>query len=323
MNRLPLLLAVLWVLCGPVEAMAQLNRAAAKVAQGVEEPAGKEDRKLQLLTESPEARQRRLEEAERAQAQAALEALQKQQQAQQLRQEALEDYRTHWVRVTLLRYVVHAEDDGLGGEGVDLYLGYMASEQVQALAIKLGGHTALPLDLPAAKPQWQPKAGGVHGTTQVLEGRQSTNGGSPRNTHQVNTILFEAPVDASGQAVRLNLYESDGTTEQVRRAYERAVVPSVQQAGIDVSGRDIASFFLVPFAPIAELVTMLNTDDTYGQWDLGIARAAGGGYQVQVGGDATPAQFAVPAGGSAETTLRFLDPQNDIEAIVRIESIAL
>src|SRR5687768_17615078 len=106
------------------------------------------------------------------------------------------------VRVTLARYVVHEEDDGFGGHGVDLYMGYLMSGAVS------GG-----------------------GTSPVMGGLTKNNGGQPRNTHEMQQALFTVPLPAAGKegefaVAKLHLIESDQSTGLIQQAFNSAVVPT-------------------------------------------------------------------------------------------------
>jgi hypothetical protein len=149
------------------------------------------------------------------------------------------------VRLTLARYVVHEEDDGLGGNGSDLYMGYLMSGAVS------GG-----------------------GATAVLGGLTKNNGGQPRNTHEANQALFTVPLPPAGEdgefaVARLHLIESDQTTGLIQQAFNAAVVPTFNAvAPPTLTQADLPIFYLVPFGPILRLLGESNTDDDYGHWDV-------------------------------------------------------
>jgi hypothetical protein len=201
------------------------------------------------------------------------------------------------VRVTLARYVVHEEDDGFGGHGVDLYMGYVMSGAVS------GG-----------------------GTTSVMGGLTKNNGGQPRNTHEMQQALFTVPVPAAGDegafaVARLHLIESDQSTGLIQQAFKSAVVPAFNTvAPPNLTQADLPIFYLVPMGFIVRLLAESNTDDDYGHWDLifwsqnGVVgcKAMGGTPECS----ANPSWCVITASSKTQIVLSYVDSQNDIDCVI-------
>jgi len=203
------------------------------------------------------------------------------------------------VRVTLTRYVVHEEDDGLSGNGVDLYMGYLMSS-----AVTRGG------------------------TTTVMGGLTKNNGGQPRNSHDVHSVLFSAPLPAKESAgdfavARLHLIESDQSTGLVQQAFNAAVLPNFSAvAPPNLTQADLPIFYLVPFGFIARLLAGSNTDDDYGHWDLIFAaqdnvitcKAFGGTPECHV----QPSWFVITPSSQTPVVLTYVDDDNDIDCVLSL-----
>jgi hypothetical protein len=201
------------------------------------------------------------------------------------------------VKLRLDRYVVHEEDDGALGKGVDLYIGYLAS----------GVFTS------------------KSGTTPVVGGLTKNNGGQPRNAHEVNQELFSIPLpDGAHVVARLNLIESDETTAQIRQAYASAQLPNFTVTGpVQISAADVHTFYAVPFGPIIKLLSGSNTDDDYGHWNLDISESGGvvSCSVVDMGAycHASPIRISIPVNGSASLSLKYVDGDNDIECVITLD----
>ncbi len=203
------------------------------------------------------------------------------------------------MRLTLARYVVHEEDDGPGGNGVDLYMGYLMSGAVS------GG-----------------------GTTSVVGGLTRSNGGQPRTSHDVQQALFTLPLPTAGEqgafaVARLHLIESDQSTGIVQQAFAAAVLPTFGAvAPPNLTEADLPIFYLVPFGPILRLLGASNTDDDYGHWDLtfwaqdGVigCKAAGGTAECH----ANPSWFVITPSSQTPLVLSYVDDDNDIDCVVNL-----
>jgi hypothetical protein len=201
------------------------------------------------------------------------------------------------VRVALARYVVHEEDDGFGGHGVDLYMGYLMSGAIS------GG-----------------------GTTPVMGGLTKNNGGQPRNTHQIQQTLFGVPVPTAGEegefaVAKLHLIESDQSTGLIQQAFNSAVVPEFKTvAPPHLTQADLPIFYLVPMGPIIRLLAGSNTDDDYGHWDLifwsqdGVVgcKAMGGTPECS----ANPSWCVITPSSKSQIVLSYVDSDNDIDCVI-------
>ncbi|MEO8366995.1 MAG: hypothetical protein ABI538_12380 [Pseudoxanthomonas sp.] len=226
---------------------------------------------------------------------------------------------TDQLRVTLLRYIVRKEDDGLGGHGVDLYIGYLASagkkESTTAFSTNFGADNI--------------NENGPHGTSQVAPSLTNGNGTDGSGRHEVNELLFDMEVGASPGVMRLNMIESDNTTPAIKKAYDDAKVPDFQKPSGPggVAAQDIGLFFAVPFAPIIKILQNANTDDDYGQWGLSIARV-GDSIECKVvdkGSKSLSKSATIKLGPeeTAELTLQYLDNDNDIDAVLELRRVPL
>ena len=203
------------------------------------------------------------------------------------------------VRLILSRYVVHEEDDGLGGNGSDLYVGYLLSGAV-----------------------------GQGGATSVRGGLTNSNGGNPRNTHDVQQALFTVPLPPAGQdgefaVARLYLIESDQTTGLIQQAFSQAVVPNFTAiAPPTITAADLPLFYLVPFAPIVKLLGQSNTDDDYGHWDLILFSQSGTvGFKAMGAtpeSSANPSWAVIAAGSKTQLVLTYVDADNDIDCVIDV-----
>ena len=204
--------------------------------------------------------------------------------------------------LNLDRYVIHKEDDGPGGAGVDLYMGYLAS-----------GTAA------------------VNGTTAVSGGLSDSNGGQngqPRNSHEVAQSLFTLQLDASGQdgacgVARLHLIESDQSTAAVRQAFASAQVPTFANIPApQFEAADVALFYLGPLGAIIKILGSANSDDDYGHWSLAFSRAGETVTcrAIELGAHcfAVPATVVLPQSGSTSLTLSYVDSDNDIDCIISL-----
>jgi hypothetical protein len=199
--------------------------------------------------------------------------------------------------VTLARYVVHEEDDGFGGHGVDLYMGHLMSGAVS------GG-----------------------GTSPVMGGLTKNNGGQPRNTHEMQQALFTVPLPAAGKegefaVAKLHLIESDQSTGLIQQAFNSAVVPTFNTvAPPTLTQADLPIFYLVPMGPIIRLLAESNTDDDYGHWDLifwsqnGVVgcKAMGGTPECS----ANPSWCVITPSSNSQIVLSYVDSDNDIDCVV-------
>jgi hypothetical protein len=201
------------------------------------------------------------------------------------------------VRVTLARYVVHEEDDGFGGHGVDLYMGYLMSGVV-----------------------------GGGGTTPVIGGLTKNNGGQPRNTHEVRQELFTMPLPPAGNRVefavaRVHLIESDQSTGVIQQAFNSAVVPAFNQvAPPHLTTADLPIFYLVPLGFIVRLLAESNTDDDYGHWNLifwsqnGVVGCSASGGTPEC--HASPTWCVISPSSKTEIVLSYVDSDNDIDCVI-------
>jgi hypothetical protein len=201
------------------------------------------------------------------------------------------------VQVTLAKYVVHEEDDGVGGSGVDLYMGFLASG-VEAES----------------------------GSTPASGGMTKNNGGEPRNVHDVTQSLFALQL-ASGEGTcgvaRLHLIESDETTLQVKQAFAAAQIPRFGDIPpAQLTGADVPLLYLGPIGAIIKLLGGANTDDDYGHWNLTFSRRNGAIHCQIQGGDshchATPSSLEISDHGVASLSLSYIDDDNDIECVLEL-----
>jgi len=201
------------------------------------------------------------------------------------------------VQVILTKYVIHEEDDGVGGMGVDLYMGFLASG-VDAES----------------------------GTTPVSGGMTKNNGGDPRNAHNVTQSLFTLEL-ARGEGVcgvaRLHLIESDETTSQVKQAFAAAQIPKFGDIPpAQLTGADVPLLYLGPIGAIIKLLGGANTDDDYGHWNLSFSRRNGAIHCQIQGGDsrchATPSTLEISDHGVASLSLSYIDGDNDLECVLEL-----
>ena len=215
------------------------------------------------------------------------------------------------IAVKLARYVIHQEDDGLGGKGVDLYLGYLASSpfSLRSNVITVGGAAT------------QSVSGAVGGTTPVSGGLQKGNGQGPKNTHIVNQHLFTAKIGTHTPfAADVRMLEADDSTSEIVAAYavgrERPVDSRDPVPMLDAT--QIAAYFAGPVEAIVNILKTSNSDDDYGHWQLSFSQENG---QVRLSAYAKDERCSVVQSSMTapcEVTLKYLDDDNDIEAVLSV-----
>lgn len=203
------------------------------------------------------------------------------------------------VSLRLKRYVIRAEDDGIGGRGADLFMGYLVSGTTRSF----GGSTA--------------EVGGI-----------TTSNGQPKGTHTRNESLFTVDIpDGASVAIRLHLIESDETSERTKRAFAEARPPKFSDGARRVSPADVVNLFKSPATTIAGIFTGgRNTDDDYGSWTILLKNTKG---KISV----TPQTHdkdctervhnpAVPVDGKWRymATLTYNDGDNDIDAQILVKA---
>lgn len=199
---------------------------------------------------------------------------------------------TVMVTLTLESYRIYKEDDGAGGAGVDLYVGYIAS----------GGLKAAPIT--------------AHGTTAVKSGLKEGHYGASQE-------LFTRPLAAGGDiAVQLNLLEADESTSTIVDGYARSAVPTFEREPHTYSDAEIAGLMLSYFGAGIVLLIKANSDDDYGAWTV---RLVNDGAQVSCrvmardrSSVAVDPHITVAKGGSGTFTLRYVDSENDVECMMRL-----
>ena len=153
------------------------------------------------------------------------------------------------VSLRLKFYAIRKEDDGLGGNGVDLYLAYLVSGPISSFG----------------------------GSTPVAGGLSTGNGpGEPRNVHRRGDSLFTVDIpDGASVAVHLHMIESDETTSQIKKAFGDGHPPNFSVGARSVSPGDIVDVFKGSIEPIRRFLSGSNTDDDYGHWSFVLKNTGG------------------------------------------------
>lgn len=199
------------------------------------------------------------------------------------------------VTLSLDSYKIYREDDGAGGAGVDLYLGYIASGGLRSAPVKANGTTAVKSGLTA-------RSGGVHIARQELFSRQLAPKGDI--------------------VVQVNLLEADESTSRIVEGYANASVPTFSEAVHTYSDAEVAGLMLSFVGAAVVLLIQANSDDDYGAWTLRLVHGTDRVTCRIVARDrqsvAVHPEIVVKRGSIGAFTLRYVDGENDVECAMSL-----